>query len=468
MQERLNWHAWKACVPERVPRVRISPFPLPKRIPASRRIRLSVLRPISYIFLLLLQTAALRAQSREAVVVTIDGAINPSSADFIHEQIARASASRAECLIVRLNTPGGLLVSTRAIVSDFLTSPVPVIVYVSPQGSQAASAGVFVTLAASIAAMAPGTNIGAAHPVTLGEQMDSVMMTKVTNDAAAFIRTISEKRKRNVRWAEDAVRSSKSITETEALRLHVIDTIAASVSDLLEKIDGKTVQAGEESRVLHTRNAAVTSVEKSFQQKLLDILSDPNIAYLLMMLGFYGLLFELYNPGAILPGIVGFISLVLALYSLHTLPVNYAGLALIIFGVLLFVVELKVPSHGLLTAGGIISLLLGSVMLFRSGSTLDIITVSWQVIFVVVAVTAAFFIFAIGMGVRAQRLKPVTGVQGIIGEAGEAMTDLKPDGQIRVHGEIWNATSLDGPLKKGTAVRVELVENLRLKIRKFS
>jgi membrane-bound serine protease (ClpP class) len=416
----------------------------------------------------ILLTIALRGQSREAIVLTVDGAINPSSADFIHDQIARASDSHAECLIVRLNTPGGLLVSTRAIVSDFLTSPVPVIVYVSPQGSQAASAGVFVTLAATVAVMAPGTNIGAAHPVTLGEQMDSVMMTKVTNDAAAFIRTISEKRNRNVRWAEDAVRSSKSITETEALRLHVIDTIASSVSDLLAMVDGRSVQAGEGMRTLHTKNAGVITVEKSFQQKLLDILSDPNIAYLLMMLGFYGLLFELYNPGAILPGIVGFVALVLALYSLHTLPVNYAGVALIVFAIALFVVELKVPSHGLLTAGGITSLLLGSVMLFRSGSTLDVVSLSWQVILLVVALTSAFFIFAIGMGVRAQRLKPVTGVQGIIGEAGEAMTDLKPDGQVKIHGEIWNATSLDGPLKRGTAVTVELVENLRLKIRKHS
>jgi membrane-bound serine protease (ClpP class) len=416
--------------------------------------------------LTLLWTLLLAAQSEKVFVVTIDGAINPASADYLHEELQRASEARAECLIVRLNTPGGLLVSTRAIVSDFLTSPIPVVVFVSPQGSQAASAGVFVTLAADLAVMAPGTNIGAAHPVTIGEQMDSIMAAKVTNDAAAFIRSISEKRNRNVRWAEDAVRHSLSITETEALRQHVIDTIAGSMQDLLEKIDGREIHSAGVTHLLHTRNATVIFVEKSLQQKLLDILSDPNIAYLFMMLGFYGLLFELYNPGAILPGIVGFISLVLAFYSLHTLPVNYAGLALILFGIVLFVVELKVPSHGLLTAGGIVSLVLGSIMLFRTDSALDLISISWQVILAVVFVTSAFFLFAIGMGVRAQRRKPVTGIQGIIGETGEAMTDLKPDGQIKVHGEIWNATSLDGVLKKGTPVKVAQVENLRLKIHK--
>jgi membrane-bound serine protease (ClpP class) len=415
--------------------------------------------------LTILWTLAVSGQSGKVFVVTLDGAINPASADYLHEELQRASGAGAECLVVQLNTPGGLLASTREIVSDFLTSAVPVVVYVSPQGSQAASAGVFVTLAANLAVMAPGTNIGAAHPVSLGEQMDSVMASKVTNDAAAFIRSISEKRHRNVRWAEDAVRHSLSITETEALRQDVIDTIASSTRELLERIDGRTVQTAAGSRVLSTRNAAVVVVEKSFQQRLLGILSDPNIAYLFMMLGFYGLLFELYNPGAILPGIVGFISLVLAFYSLHTLPVNYAGLALILFSIVLFVIELKVPSHGLLTAGGIASLLLGSIMLFRSGSPLDVVSLSWQVILASVLVTSAFFLFAIGMGIRAQRRKPQTGAQGIVGETGEALTELNPDGRIKVHGEIWNATSLDGTIHKGTAVIVAEVENLRLKIR---
>ena len=260
-------------------------------------------RFLSLLLLCVACTISVLAQGSTVHVVTLDGTINPASADYLRFEIRRASEARAECLVVRLNTPGGLLASTRSIVSDFLASPVPIIVFVYPQGSQAASAGVFVTLAAHLAVMAPGTNIGAAHPVTIGEQPDSIMMAKATNDAAAFIRTISEKRKRNMGWAEDAVRKSISITETEALRLHVIDAVASSLPELLEKVDGREVQTSLGKSVLHTRNAAVSLREKSVQQKLLDILSDPNIAYIFMMLGIYGLLFELYNPGAILPGI---------------------------------------------------------------------------------------------------------------------------------------------------------------------
>ena len=401
-------------------------------------------------------------------VIIIDGAINPASADYIHTEIQRAVEEQAECLIIQLNTPGGLLKSTRVIVADLLSSPIPIIVYVSPSSAQAASAGLFVTLAAHIAVMAPGTNIGAAHPVTIGEQKDSIMIEKATNDAAAFIRTISEKRNRNVRWAEDAVRKSYSITETEALRDTVIDIIAANLTELLDRIDGKTIQTAQGQRVLKTKNATIVMAEKSFQQKILDILSDPNIAYIFMMLGIYGLLFELYNPGSILPGIVGFICLVLAFYSFHTLPINYAGLALIIFAIILFLLEIKVVSHGLLTIGGVISLALGSVMLIQTDSFLEFAVISWEVILVVVLLSAAFFLFAIGMGVKAQRRKPTTGMQGLIGEIGETMSDLRPEGQVKVHGEIWNALSLDGTVKKGTKVRVEEVENLKVKVRKHN
>ncbi|MBI4547383.1 MAG: nodulation protein NfeD [Ignavibacteriae bacterium] len=400
-------------------------------------------------------------------VITIDGAINPASADYIHEEIQHAIAEQAECLIIQLNTPGGLLKSTRVIVSDLLNSPIPIIVYVSPSGAQAASAGLFVTLAAHVAVMAPGTNIGAAHPVTIGEQKDSIMIEKATNDAAAFIRTISEKRKRNIKWAEDAVRKSYSITETEALRDTVIDKIAANIPELLEHLDGKTIHTASGKKTLQTKNATITMAEKSFQQKLLDVLSDPNIAYIFMILGIYGLLFELYNPGSILPGIVGFICLVLAFYSLHTLPINYAGLALIMFAIILFLLEIKIVSHGLLTIGGVISLALGSIMLIKTDSILDVVAISWEVIFSVIIFSVIFFVFALSMGIRAQRRKPTTGSQGIIGEIGETLSDLKPDGQIKVHGEIWLATSLDGTLKKGTKVKVEDIENLSLKVRKL-
>jgi membrane-bound serine protease (ClpP class) len=399
--------------------------------------------------------------------INVDGTINPASADYIHDAILTADEANAQCLVVFLNTPGGLLKSTRLIVSDFLTSPIPVIIYVAPSGAQAASAGVFITLAAHIAVMAPGTNIGAAHPVTLGEQQDSIMTEKATNDAAAFIRTISEKRNRNVKWAEDAVRKSISITETEALRENVIDTIATNMTELLAMINGKTVETSRGTVTLNTQGASITQIEKTFQQKILDILSDPNIAYILLMLGIYGLLFELYNPGSILPGIVGFICLVLAFYSMHTLPINYAGLALILFAIVLFILEIKVVSHGLLTIGGVVSLTLGSIMLIQKESFLEFAVISWEIIVTTIVLTVLFFVFAIGMGIKAQRKKPTTGMQGLIGETGEAVSDLRPEGSVKVYGEIWNAVSLDGTLKRGTKITIAEVENLVLKVHKL-
>ena len=422
---------------------------------------------LSYVVLMMLSVVLAYSQSKTVHVITVDGTINQASSDYIHEQINRAVDAHAECLIIRLNTPGGLLKSTRVIVSDFLNSSIPVIVYVAPAGSQAASAGVFITLASHIAVMAPGTNIGAAHPVTIGEQQDSIMMEKSTNDAAAFIRTISEKRNRNIKWAEDAVRKSLSITETEALKEKIIDTIATSIPDLLEKIDGKEIETSSGEKTLATRNVSITTIEKTFIQEILDILSDPNIAYIFMMLGIYGLLFELYNPGLIFPGIVGVICLVLAFYSLHTLPINYAGLALIIFAIILFILEIKIISHGLLTIGGIICLILGSMMLIRTESTLDFVGLSWKIIVLTVLVTAAFFIFVIGMGLKAQRKVPVTGTQGMVGEIGEAFTPLQPEGRVRIRGELWSAISLDGDIEQGTKVRTEAIENLKLKVRKL-
>jgi membrane-bound serine protease (ClpP class) len=404
---------------------------------------------------------------KEVMVLSVDGTINPSSAEYISSGIKRAYERNAECLIIKLNTPGGLLKSTRIIVTSLLDSKIPVAVFVYPGGAQAASAGVFITLAANIAAMAPGTNIGAAHPVTLQGEQDSIMNEKATNDAAAFIRTISEKRARNIRWAEDAVRKSLSITETEALKENVIDTIAISVEDLLVKIDGKEISLPSGKKVLDTKNTEVINVEMSFKQKILDLLSDPNIAYIFLMIGIYGILFELYNPGAIFPGVIGGISLIVAFYSMHTLPVNYAGLALIIFAVILFIAEIKVISHGILTIGGIISLILGSIMLINTETSLEVIKISWQVILVIVVLTAAFFIFAIGFGIKAQSRKPTTGTEGIIGEIGEAFSDLEPEGQVRIHGELWNAESLDGTVSKGTKVKVTQISNLKLMVRKI-
>ena len=402
-----------------------------------------------------------------ANVITLDATINPATAEFIHESIVAAQDDGAECLVIRFNTPGGLLKSTREIVSDLLTARIPVVVYVAPAGAQAASAGAFITLAAHVAAMAPGTNIGAAQPVGLqGGEKDSIMNEKATNDAAAFIRTISEKRHRNVRWAEDAVRKSISITETEALRDSVIDIVAPSVEALLDSIDGRTVNVDGEDRKLNTKDARIVEKEMGWNLRILDILSDPNIAYIFFMLGIYGLLFELYNPGAILPGVVGVIAIILAFYSLHTLPVNYAGLALIVVGIILFILELKIVSHGLLGIGGTVALLLGSIMLIDTESTLEFATLSLSVVLSTVIFTALFFIFAIGMGIRAQRRKPVTGVEGIVGETGEALTKLNPNGQVRVHGEIWNATSAQGVIAAGSRVTVRGVNDLRLTVGK--
>ena len=400
-------------------------------------------------------------------VITIDATVNPATAEYIHHSIEKAVSGGAECLVIQLNTPGGLLKSTRDIVSDLLTAPLPILVYVSPAGAQAASAGTFIVLASHVAAMAPGTNIGAAHPVGMqGGEKDSVMNEKATNDAAAFIRTISEKRSRNVHWAEDAVRQSISITETEALRDSVIDIIAPTVAELLRLADGRRVIVNGSPRTLHPAGASIQQFEMGWKYRLLDILSDPNVAYIFFLLGLYGLLFELYNPGAILPGVVGVIALILAFYSLHTLPVNYAGLALIVFGVILFLLEVKIVSHGILAAGGVASLLLGSVMLIDTESPLEIVSLSWTVILPAVVCTAAFFLFAVGMGIRAQKRTPVTGAEGIVGEEGICITMLSPIGQVRVHGEIWNATTHGNPIPAGSAVRVERMEGLRLVVRR--
>jgi len=421
---------------------------------------------LSYCIFLFLFPPVIDAQT--VISIKIDGSINPASANFVHNVIEKAAREKAECVIIHLNTPGGLLKSTRAIVSDILESPVPVIVYISPGGSQAGSAGVFITLAAHIAAMAPGTNIGAAHPVTLQNQMDSTMNEKVTNDAAAFIRSIAEKRHHNIEWAENAVRKSFSYSETEALEDSAIDLIAKNEKELLTKINGKIVELNSGTKTLNTANAVVKEQKMSVWEKFLDIISDPNIAYILFLLGMYGLIFELYNPGSILPGIVGVIALVLALYSMHTLPINYAGLALIIFAVILFLLEIKIVSHGLLAIGGVISLLLGSMMLIKSNSSLEMVKISRGVIIGATIASALFFLFVVGFGIRAQRRKVVTGIEGMVGDIGEVVETLAPAGAIKVQGEIWNAVSLAGQIEKGEKVRIKEIKNLKLFVEKIN
>ncbi|RPJ05965.1 MAG: nodulation protein NfeD, partial [Deltaproteobacteria bacterium] len=301
-------------------------------------------------------------------MIEVDGIINPATAKFITNAIDQAAQQNAQCLIIQLDTPGGLMESMRLIVKKTLTSTVPVVVYVAPSGARAASAGVFITMAANIAVMAPSTHIGAAHPVSLGEGKENKTMTeKILNDTVSYIKTIAKTRGRNADWGEKAVVKSVSITEEEAVKLNVVDFISPDVRDLLARIDGKVIKLdGGLTRTLQTKGVQPRSIEMSWRYKILDIISNPTIAYILLMLGIYGIFFELSNPGAILPGVVGGIFLILAFYALQMLPVNFAGLALILFAIILFIAEIKVVSHGLLAVGGVISLLLGSLMLIES------------------------------------------------------------------------------------------------------
>ena len=405
-------------------------------------------------------------QKTNVTLITYDGTITPACSDFIKHGIESAEKNKSECLIIKLNTPGGLLKSTRVIVSDILESKIPVVVYVSPSGAQAASAGVFITMAAHIAAMSPGTNIGAAHPVSMQGGQDSIMSEKATNDAAAFIRTISEKRNRNIEWAEDAVRKSLSITETEALKQKVIDLISPNVEDLLKQINGREVETSIGKKTMNTVDSEIIEVEMSIPLKLLMILSDPNIAYILFMLGVYGLLYEIFNPGAIFPGVIGGICIILAFYSFHTLPINYAGLALIVFAIILFILEIKVISHGLLTIGGVISLIVGSIMLINVESGLEILRISWEIIALIVILTLLFFGFAITLGIKAQRRKPTTGVQGLIKTTGVTLTELNPTGEVSIHGEIWKAESIEGKIEINSPIEVVEMQGLKLSVKK--
>ena len=423
-------------------------------------------RVLLYCFLLTVSPWPLYAQ--KVLSITLDATINPATADFIHRAIEIAQKEQSTCLLIHLNTPGGLLKSTRVIVSDILESKVPVVVYVSPGGAHAGSAGVFITMAAHIAAMAPGTNIGAAHPVSTQGEMDTIMSAKATNDAMAFIRSIATKRGRNAEWGVQAVRNSVSLTETEALQYNVITLIASNEQELLNSIDGKTVTVSTGTVALHTKKASVKTLNMGWGEKMLNILSDPNVAYILFLLGLYGLIFELYSPGAIFPGIIGGICIILALYTMHTLPVNYAGLALIVFGVILFLLEIKIVSHGLLAIGGVISLLLGSMMLIRTDETWAMASLSWSVIITAVGISAMFFLFVISMGLKAQRAKPSMGLESMIGEIGQSLSELNPAGTVRMHGEIWKAITASGLIPEGKKVIVTGVLNFTLQVEPYN
>ncbi len=403
--------------------------------------------------------------SDDVYVARVDGIIAPSIAEFMVSAIHKAEQGGAQAVVIELDTPGGLDLSMRDIIKEILRSPVPVVVYVSPSGARAASAGAFITIAAHVAAMAPGTNIGAAHPVQMGGgEMDEEMVKKVENDAAAYIRGLAERQGRNAKWAEEAVRKSVSITAKEALELKVIDLVADDLHDLLAKIDGRPVETGAGKITLKTKAATIVKVEMTFRDRILNVITNPTIAYMLLLLGMAGLYFELSNPGAILPGVLGGISLILAFYAFQTLPINFAGLLLIVLGVLLFILELQVASHGLLTAGGIVAMLLGSLMLIDSPA--PFLQISLSAIIGVTAATAAFFILIIGAAIRAHRRQPTTGREGLIGLTAVAKTPLKPDGQIFVRGELWNATCEEA-VEAGGKVEVTGVNGLTLSVKKL-
>jgi membrane-bound serine protease (ClpP class) len=396
-------------------------------------------------------------------LIEIDAPITPVVAEYIIKSIDRASRANAEALIIQLNTPGGLVDSTQQIVMKMMASAVPTVVYVAPSGARAASAGVFITLAANIAAMAPTTHIGAAHPVQMQGKMDKTMEKKVVNDLAAMMRGIAEKRGRNAKWAEDAVRHSVSITETEALKNKVIDLVAPDVPSLVKEINNRTVDMVLGKRTLKTAGAEVIMMKMGFRSKFLGVISNPNIAYILMILGFYGLYFELSNPGAIFPGVAGAICLILAFYALQTLPINYAGLLLIILAIALFIAEAFITSHGVLGVGGTIAMLMGSVMLIDSPD--PSLQISWAVIVPVVGLSALLFIITVTVALRVHREKTDTGKEGLIGKQAEARSELNLTGLVFIHGENWTARSNE-PVHKGEKVTIVDMDGLTLIVRK--
>jgi len=394
--------------------------------------------------------------------ITVSGAITPPMAEFILANIEEASREGRAGLIILLDTPGGLDLAMRDIAKGILNAPLPVIVFVYPAGARAASAGVIITVAAHVAAMAPGTNIGAAHPVAIGfGGGDKTMMEKVENDAAAYVRGIARQRGRSEEWVERAVRKSESVTAEEALKKGVIDLVAADVPELLRGIDGREVKVGGKTVVIKTQGAVVTEKKMGTRQRVLTAISDPNVAYILFLLGLAGLYFEFSHPGVILPGVVGAISLILAFFAMQTLPINYAGILLIVLGVILFIAEMKVVSHGILTVGGIISLVVGSLMLFESPD--PALRVSLDVMIPSLVIITLFFVAVIVLVVRAQLRRKRTGREGMVDAEGVAVTDVDPVGKVLVKGEYWQATSVR-PIKAGMPVRVISVDGLRLQV----
>ena len=417
--------------------------------------------------LLWLLPASLRAAEPPQVMeIHLDGIVHPMSAEFITGGMEQAIQRRFALILLQINTPGGLDSSMREIIEKIIQSPVPVAAYVAPSGSRAASAGYFILLAADVAAMAPGTNTGAAHPVMLGGPMDDVMKQKVENDAAAYLRSIASKRGRDVALAEKGVTESKSFTEDEALKGRLIDFVAASRAELLEKLDGYTIARFDGAReILNLAGAQVETYNPTFRQRFLSRILDPNIAFILLILGILGLYVEFSNPGLILPGVAGGIALILALFALSLLPVNWAGAALILLAIVFFVLEAKFVSHGILAASGVLAMVLGALMLINAklpGGTIALATaLSVAVPFALITV------FLLRLVIHARRMKVATGTTGMVGEIGRVESPLQPAGTIYVHGELWSAFSAQ-PLPRGTVVRVRSIDGMTLEVEPVS
>jgi membrane-bound serine protease (ClpP class) len=435
-------------------------------VPAHRSKHSNKAMKIAVSVWLLAFTCAIAAAAEKVSLIKIDGAIGPATASYISRSIDEARARNAQCLVIQLNSPGGLLDSTQEIVQSFLGSTVPVVVYVAPTGATATSAGCFITVAGSVAAMAPATTIGAAHPVTLGgnptggeEKPDDTMKRKLENFSVSYIEAIAARRHRNVDWAKSAVKESASITAEKALELKVIDLIAVDLPDLLKQLNGRVV----DGKTLKTTDAEVSEIKMSASERVFQKLWRPEVMFVLMLIAIYGIIGEMTTPGAILPGVVGAVALILALYLAAILPVNVTGLVLIALALMLFIFDVYAPTHGVLTVGGIISFLIGSLMLFNRADPLFRLSLSY--IIPATLVTAAFFVFVIGKGLRAQLLPLKAGAETMVGKTVTALTPIDSrGGRVFVEGEYWNATS-DRPIEKGELAEITTVQGLTVKLK---
>jgi membrane-bound serine protease (ClpP class) len=421
------------------------------------------MKTITFLLLFLSFVCVSHAAPATIRLLEIHGSINPATTVYLTRSIKESAQSKEELILVEMDTPGGLDSSMREIVKNFFASQVPIVVYIAPSGSRAASAGAIIALAADFCVMASGTAIGAAHPVSLGGKPDAVMQAKIQNDMLAYVEGIAVKRGRNAEIMRQMVSKSLSLSAEKALEEKTIDFLANDRTELIRKLNGKIVSRATGPHPLDLSGAKIILHEMTTREKILAVIGDPNIAYLLMMLGFMGLFFELSTPGVILPGVIGAISLILAFFAFQTLPVNYAGVLLILLALILFIAEIKIVSHGMLTVGGVLAMILGSLLLFDSPE--PYLKVSLSLILTTVILVTGFAVFVIRKAVAVHRKKPVSGKEGLIGEKGYADSEIKPEGKVQIRGEYWDAWS-DAPISQGEKIIVVSVEGMKVKVEK--